>query len=695
MSHDAFSQARSRRRSGNPVSLFPFMAVLVCAMGVMLVLLVVLIRQVRFQAVQAAEARTIETQNDLAAARDVVRWRVSEMVTSRKKTEEDLAQARLRLGHVEDHARQLRTQLVQLESAWKELQTSDLASGNSQKNLETERTRIEQEIAQAQHELTNARRGAAGRRGSYAVVPYEGPNHTRRRPIYLECRADCVVLQPEGLVLVEADFEGPLGPGNPLDSALRAVREYLMATKQIAADGSEEPYPLLLVRPDGIAAYYAVRGAMKSWSSDFGYELIGADWKLDFPVTTNAELAKNLKSIVARARAEQRQVAELVRQTAPRKSRAVYRAAPGGGLVRESGSGEDPADDSSGDQEGAFGTRLAPSGGAGGSGSGLAGTGGSSGGLGTGSGSGGYASGSGGSGIGGGGLATNGSGNGQGGSGIGSPGGNGIPGGGTAPGSASGNGTAGSGASAGGTSGTSLGSGMGNAVFGNNTGGSNGYAQGTSSGAVGSPYAASDGAEASRSKRTKTPEGYVIPSEEIQAENATAAAERARYQDVGDRGGRGERISGQGMALRPGEWVPNDPPDRDRRPPEPERDRTTKPRRLSETRGHDWGLPDATHGASAITRPIRVVLYPDRLILMPESGAAGTQAIVLGPRTQDSVDALISAVWEHMKSWGIAGRGMYWRPILRAAVAPGAQNRYAELKILLDGSGLAVQRIEE
>ncbi len=126
------------------------------------------------------------------------------------------------------------------------------------------------------------RKDAADRPRSYAVVPYEGPNQTRRRPIYLECRADAVVMQPEGIRLTEADFEGPMGPGNPLAAALRAAREHLLAERQFDPQAGE-PYPLLLVRPEGIGAYYAAREAMKSWGCDFGYELIGDDWKLAYP----------------------------------------------------------------------------------------------------------------------------------------------------------------------------------------------------------------------------------------------------------------------------------------------------------------------------------------------------------------------------------------------------------------------------
>ena len=148
----------------------------------------------------------------------------------------------------------------------------------------------ETKLADAQRHLAEAQQAARNRPRSYAVVPYEGPNQTRRRPVYLECRADDVVLQPEGIVFSEADFDGPPGPGNPLASALRAAREYLGqrvrregGLRTAARDAAGEPYPLLLVRPSGIAAYYAARGAMKSWGSEFGYELIGDDWKLAVP----------------------------------------------------------------------------------------------------------------------------------------------------------------------------------------------------------------------------------------------------------------------------------------------------------------------------------------------------------------------------------------------------------------------------
>ena len=150
------------------------------------------------------------------------------------------------------------------------------------------------------------------------------------------------------------------------------------------------------------------------------------------------------------------------------------------------------------------------------------------------------------------------------------------------------------------------------------------------------------------------------------------------------------------MPLRPGEWYPSQRP-----PPRHKEDFDAKDPRgkkekielsMAEKRGRDWALRNAARGSVAITRPIRVDCYPDRLVILPEPGAAAVPPIAMEGRTTQSVDRLISAIWDHMEGWGIAGKGMYWRPILKMRVAPGAEGRFAELSSLLEGSGLTVQR---
>jgi hypothetical protein len=111
---------------------------------------------------------------------------------------------------------------------------------------------------------------------------------------------------------------------------------------------------------------------------------------------------------------------------------------------------------------------------------------------------------------------------------------------------------------------------------------------------------------------------------------------------------------------------------------------------MAKTRGRDWGLPESAVAAVAATRPIRVECHNDRLVIVPESRNELRQEVKLGPRTQDSMDELVSDVWTHTKTWGVAGKGMYWRPTLVMDVKPGAADRYAEIKALLADSGLDI-----
>lgn len=150
--------------------------------------------------------------------------------------------------------------------------------------------------------------------------------------------------------------------------------------------------------------------------------------------------------------------------------------------------------------------------------------------------------------------------------------------------------------------------------------------------------------------------------------------------------------------LRPGEWVeqeprsPKSPEDREGPDGTQKRERDPKPKPLADRRGENWGLPNAARGSVGITRPIRVRCSSNRLEILPESEGAASQAITLGTRTEDAIDGFVSALWEHMTAWGIAGRGMYWRPVLHIEVTPDAEFRYADLKALLDDSGILVER---
>ena len=239
----------------------------------------------------------------------------------------------LELSHYEDHLRSLRQRGEQLRR-----QASDLAAktASDPRVDAAELEKMREKIRLAQQALVDAQRNAKNKPCKYSVVPYEGPFRTNRRPVYLECRKDAIVLQPEGIEFGESDFEGPMGPSNPLAAGMRAVREYLANLQSDSID-KQEPYPLLIVRPDAIDAYYMAQVALQSWGSQFGYELVGADWQLDFN-QPDPRMAEIVREVVAQARAEQQALIAAAPKEYHKPRQAFHVKQRGGGIEPDGGS---------------------------------------------------------------------------------------------------------------------------------------------------------------------------------------------------------------------------------------------------------------------------------------------------------------------------------------------------------------------
>ncbi len=785
--------ARNRRgqRGAPRLSLFPFLAVLICTMGALVLLLLSVTRQARLQAAREAAAKDAEKQTSIASEMEMVQWRVEQLKNSRKATETQLAEARLVLGHVEDHGRRLRDQFQELTRQAKRAADEGLKPGRFVPAGEEELRQVEGQIAEAQQRLNRAQQASANRPKSYAIIPYDGPNSTRRRPIYIECRGDAVVLQPENIVFSEADFDEPLGPGNPLAAAVRAARQQMLLQGNVDPQNSGEPYPLLLVRPSGILAYECALAAMKSWGSEFGYELINADWQLKYP-PPDPNLARAVTQARDLARMEHaRLIAAAPSKYGKRPRLGAYRTSTGdesGGGYRAAGGGaggggstgfysskpsERYAHDSSGGSS-ATGRSGGGSGsggenGSSGTGSSTASGGGSGGGHGAGSDSSGgdadlaannpYAS------LatpGAGGLPTlfpGGTGNGSGygpGNGIGGPGGSGTPGGigvstamlpggtGNGSGYGPGNGIGGPGGS-----GTPAGMGVSTVMLPGGTGNGSGYGPGNGAGGPagsgtpggmgvstimlpggngngqGNAVAGGPAGPANTNPggaNNDTPSGN--PSATTmstrcppngQAANGSPVAAGVVRPDgyISGRPNDGNPppvrpdpssslAMGPATLPLPGEWRPSEKP--------PERDRDAEEKEKAEKKKHpydkvkidhdkdDWALRNATRHAAAISRPIHVDCYPDRIVLVSEAGAPGTpdrgepRVILCENIGRRDADKLVAAVWEIMDTWGIAGREMYWRPILNFYVAPGGEPRLLDLTRSLEGSGLVIER---
>ena len=319
-------------------SLFTFLDGLICTMGALIVVLVVMVHQGKMSVQAALEAVFPTAADESEIRRSDLEWRIGLMRESRDKTLAQLDDARQALAHLEDHARRLRSQLEEQDLAHDEFQRTVAGEEREHEQLEAQVARAKERIAAARSELDEKLHSVGNHTDSYAIIPYHGNNQTRRRPIYIECGSAGVVFQPEGIVLTEEDFAGDLGPSNPLASGLRAAREHMIRTRGSKPGDDGMPYPLLLVRPDGIGAYLAARAAMGSWSTEFGYELIDQDWPIEFP-PADPDMTMAIRQAITEGRLKQAYLARnapLLRSHGERPSFGP--PSGGGGLTRADGS---------------------------------------------------------------------------------------------------------------------------------------------------------------------------------------------------------------------------------------------------------------------------------------------------------------------------------------------------------------------
>ncbi|MFN9368179.1 MAG: hypothetical protein ACK6CT_05350 [Planctomycetia bacterium] len=658
--------SRPRPAEGPTVSLFPFLAVLLCTMGSLLVLLVLFSRSARDADRIVDEAAVRRRQEELTLARDELAWRLEQLRDVRERTAADLARERLRLAGAEDHSRRLADELADLERV-----AAALAAEVTGDRSADDEEKLAARLASAKESLDKARKDAAAKPPAYAVVPYEGVHGTHRRPLYIECSLDGVYLQPEGIRLGPADFEGPPGPGKPLASGLRAAREHLATHTGDSGDPAAQPYPLLLVRPSGVMAYYAARESIQSWGSEFGYQFIDEDWTLQFP-PADPLLAQAEQRAVDESR---RRIAWLgeVRRQRPARPTQQFRAAttrggvvaaggpsvlgdrsrfdwteeqaaqaagaaPGRGFSPQGRSSRQSADGSTLAGAGADPLRGRPGGNAAGGGDGL-------GGQGTG------------------GAADAGSG---------------VPPGGQAPG------------------------GQGENGHGGRYAGPSRFYSGAAEGgpdAAGGQTAAADGTAAERSDPTagnarggNGPSGSSGTAASMTAAGAGTGADVAgatggassgqSSQSAGTGGGGGSMQGPAGLGASAASASAGGASG------------GSATMSLAGQRGSNWASLASADRPVPLRRPIRVVCTAQDLQLLDDGGRRIEARIPCPGATVFAVDPLVAAIHAKVAGWGIAGDRMYWKPELILSAAVEGEGRREELERLLADSGLDTRRSE-
>lgn len=322
---------RSGRRANSPlgISLFPFLAVLLCTMGSLIVLLICLVQRAGSDAPEAAVEEASVVKNEGLSAEELARLESAaddaEFVARQLKQKKDefsqaLARMREEMGIAERLLREKQDEAKFLQAQAEAIR----AGGATEEALDAAQERIEQvkeEIAKLEKEQKRKEVEQKNKPKRMSIIPHRGKNGTMQQPIYVECRADKVVILPEGIEFSDDDFIAAKSAGNPLDASLRAVREYFaVKTKE---SGSNAPYPLFIVRPGGDIAFLKARAAIVSWEDEFGYELVDDTVVLEYPPAD-----PKLAELLTRASNDAR-----------KRQEALARALPGRFRSGNSGSG--------------------------------------------------------------------------------------------------------------------------------------------------------------------------------------------------------------------------------------------------------------------------------------------------------------------------------------------------------------------
>ena len=305
-----------RRRQVLQVSTFPFLAVLLCAMGSLILLLLVLDRRAKVVAVSKAQAAAARIRT---AAQEAAEARAGERAQLRADLIQAYEQRKQELhGQVQSLGRQLATvtqgsreEVARFQALQRRLQEASAQNQQAESELATKRNAVSQIVDPSdatqrerarltaelqQMEVTMLQLQAARLRAqlSYSVIPYKGKQSSNRRPIYVECEEAGLIFHPDRKKI------------NLLHIAVAEVRaeverrqaELYQPVSQTPV-GKVKPYLLLLVRPDGIMNYYRLLGVLRDLEIEFGYEFLEPGWQLDFPANEAAPADQPWQTVAA------------------------------------------------------------------------------------------------------------------------------------------------------------------------------------------------------------------------------------------------------------------------------------------------------------------------------------------------------------------------------------------------------------
>jgi hypothetical protein len=298
------------RRQRLHVSTFPFLAVLLCTMGSLILVLLVMDRRAKRAAVakaQEAAAQVAQRQAEEAAQRraDYEREQEARLAENERRREElhtrlvreeselekqrrqmllELAAAAARLTsenfsgrRLQQQEQDLRGRVIAVQTALAEKRGTLAKVEGLSDAAQQELVRMTADLALLEQTLKALKAARERERQTYSVVPYHGKQGDARRPLYVECTASGLLFPPEKVSV-------PITTADALAAEVRRRLEHQREHARASGDKADpKPYMLLLVRPDGIMAGNGLQGVLRDMGVEYGYELVDADWVLDFP----------------------------------------------------------------------------------------------------------------------------------------------------------------------------------------------------------------------------------------------------------------------------------------------------------------------------------------------------------------------------------------------------------------------------
>jgi hypothetical protein len=309
-----------RKRKKLEVSTFPFLAVLLCTMGALILLLLVMDKKAKKAALEKAYEAAWTQSKNLQAKTDAEKqnqdneknaWiklkseKHEELLKKESALEKEISLLKIELFQLDKNNDKSQAKISSDDLIKKEIAITnekskvnmlakklELEKKNADKNLK-EIKDLTEKIASMELILKEMKFSIDKDKFAFSIVPYFGKNGLNRKPLYIECNESGILFFPDQTLIPSNDESDNLK--NEILNRTSLLREYL---QQTLGPKESTPYLMLLVRPGGITNYWKLQSIIKPMDIDFGYELVDKIWVLDIPTEQSAPSPSKLVSMI-------------------------------------------------------------------------------------------------------------------------------------------------------------------------------------------------------------------------------------------------------------------------------------------------------------------------------------------------------------------------------------------------------------